>query len=445
MIAGDKLDKKDTCLGIGVESYSKMLSKSVSETGDKLLTKLQSLKENGKTALGPALAAALGLASQGKPGSTVILCTDGIANVGVGELDSSKGVNDTFYEEMGVYAKERGVLVNVITIKGEGSKIEKLGQISDLTQGKVIRVNPDNITQDFANVMKEVVIGTQVDVKIRLHPALKFRNEEEEYLSENRAVYLKNVGNVTVRTTLTFEYQNKTDTELQQQGIALDKLKEVPLQATITYTSSDGNRILRIVTKNQILTEDLKVAEKDVKFKILATRACQGSALLAAKGSYRQAQASNDRWDQYLSSNAVQNSESSQKGMGAWKAKNSSMKQVIESRASRKTEDRPNISHAQGMNQPNNVSSTGLMANLQSDQFAMPESKASYSFPYGEKVSKQEEKVSKQEEKVSKKDEKVSKKDEKVSKKQEQDDAEASDDENVELFQNKQANCDEFE
>lgn len=48
------------------------------------------MQEKGRTALGPGLLAALGLASQGKPGSMVILCTDGLANVGIGALDGSQ-------------------------------------------------------------------------------------------------------------------------------------------------------------------------------------------------------------------------------------------------------------------------------------------------------------------------------------------------------------------
>ena len=34
------------------------------------------------------------LASQGKPGSKIILCTDGIANVGLGRLDYFEGESE---------------------------------------------------------------------------------------------------------------------------------------------------------------------------------------------------------------------------------------------------------------------------------------------------------------------------------------------------------------
>lgn len=46
------------------------------------------MQEKGKTALGPALLTSLGLASKGKAGSVIIMCTDGLANIGVGALDN---------------------------------------------------------------------------------------------------------------------------------------------------------------------------------------------------------------------------------------------------------------------------------------------------------------------------------------------------------------------
>ena len=45
-----------------------------------------SLEESGQTALGPALLVSIVIGSQ-CPGSKVILCTDGLANVGVGAVD----------------------------------------------------------------------------------------------------------------------------------------------------------------------------------------------------------------------------------------------------------------------------------------------------------------------------------------------------------------------
>jgi len=38
--------------------------------------------------LGPAVATAVGIASEGATGSVVVVCTDGLANIGVGSFNS---------------------------------------------------------------------------------------------------------------------------------------------------------------------------------------------------------------------------------------------------------------------------------------------------------------------------------------------------------------------
>jgi len=53
---------------------------------------LTKAEAKGQTALGPALVAAIEVASKGSKGSSVILCTDGLANIGVGALESADEV-----------------------------------------------------------------------------------------------------------------------------------------------------------------------------------------------------------------------------------------------------------------------------------------------------------------------------------------------------------------
>jgi hypothetical protein len=87
------------------------------------------------------------MASCGAPGSCVILCTDGISNVGLGAFDEIKSeeeskIVDEFYEKLGEFAKFKGVTVNVISIEGDECNIDTLSKISEVTGGSVERVNP---------------------------------------------------------------------------------------------------------------------------------------------------------------------------------------------------------------------------------------------------------------------------------------------------------------
>ena len=64
----------------------------------------------GRTALGPGIATAVCMATEGKPGSSVVICTDGLANVGLGAFEEGGLFGgpkvdvkeaDKFYESVG--------------------------------------------------------------------------------------------------------------------------------------------------------------------------------------------------------------------------------------------------------------------------------------------------------------------------------------------------------
>lgn len=106
-----------------------------------------SLEETGPTALGPALLTSIVLASKGKAGSSVVLCTDGLANIGLGSFDEIKSEEEAksveiFYDKLGNIAKDSGITVSIISIEGEECNIDTLSKISEVTGGYVDRVNP---------------------------------------------------------------------------------------------------------------------------------------------------------------------------------------------------------------------------------------------------------------------------------------------------------------
>jgi len=71
-----------------------------------LKSKLDAIEETGPTALGPGILTSVSLAAQGSPGSSVVICTDGLANIGLGAFDECVTEADTtaaeqFYERVG--------------------------------------------------------------------------------------------------------------------------------------------------------------------------------------------------------------------------------------------------------------------------------------------------------------------------------------------------------
>ena len=69
------------------------MKRPISETKENLIKKVQALKIRGMTALGPGLLASIAMASKGSPGSQVIILTDGMANIGLGQF------KDNYYGE----------------------------------------------------------------------------------------------------------------------------------------------------------------------------------------------------------------------------------------------------------------------------------------------------------------------------------------------------------
>ncbi|ETO32240.1 hypothetical protein RFI_04877, partial [Reticulomyxa filosa] len=159
------------------------------ESADKLSDAVFKLAEHGQTALGPALAVAIGIASRSR-GSQVILCTDGLANIGVAKYfqilqKKKKGTLDNlsveqeeaagnWYENLGNYAVQHGVTVNVISITDDGCRMENLGKLTDATNGYIRRIDPLKLTEKFSGIVDKPVIATQCQAKMILHPGLEF-------------------------------------------------------------------------------------------------------------------------------------------------------------------------------------------------------------------------------------------------------------------------------
>jgi hypothetical protein len=195
VVAGDRLNSYDELLEIG-QGYA--LENPISEAHRVLSDKLFSLEETGATALGPALVVAVGIAAQ-TPGSKVVLCTDGMANIGVGAMDEvsqdQMAQAEKFYETVGLYAKSKGISISVISIRGAEASLEQLGVLTDLTNGTVDMVNPLEITSQFSSILSVPLVATHVSVKFISSPWMQVRDEDSEQLT---TTLVKEIGNVTV-------------------------------------------------------------------------------------------------------------------------------------------------------------------------------------------------------------------------------------------------------
>lgn len=296
IIAGDNLSNFEYLKETGTKMAS-MMANPIEKTHETLINKLYNLEETGPTALGPALFTAISMAAQGSPGSIVNLCTDGIANIGLGAIDEAKDqmskdkVND-YYETIGKIAKAKGVTVNIISIIGEECDLQTLSQIPEVTGGDVQRMKAEELTKNFGNVLNAELIATKVVMKVKIHEGIEFRNEDKAVLSENNTLLTKELGNVTTDTVVTFEYRMKETDELEKlKNIDMTKVTRLPFQTQLEYTKLDGMRCIRSITKVQDVSHDKEEAAKDLNAGLIATNVQQRTAQMAKDGNFREAQA----------------------------------------------------------------------------------------------------------------------------------------------------------
>mmetsp|Transcript_34260 Transcript_34260/g.39576 ORF Transcript_34260/g.39576 Transcript_34260/m.39576 type:complete len:147 (+) Transcript_34260:862-1302(+) len=125
-----------------------MMNKGIGESFNNLRYLLQSITCTSVTSLGPAILTAIGIAGECGPESSVIVCTDGLSNYGIGNLEDLKTGRvsqeeiDSFYQSLANYAKEKEVAVNLISIKGEDCDLETLTTLTEVTGGNVDIIDP---------------------------------------------------------------------------------------------------------------------------------------------------------------------------------------------------------------------------------------------------------------------------------------------------------------
>jgi len=263
----ESLDDRDV-----IESNAKRTPDfcSIKETKKTLSEKMFKLEEGGATALGPALFYSILVASK-KPGSQVILCTDGMANKGIGSKDD-EALKD-FCDEMSTLALANGVSVSLIAIENTSCGLGLLGSIADKTMGTVNVVNPLKLREQFSKIIDDQIVATNVVATLILHKCLYVR--DSEVLNTRESFVVREIGNVTKETELTFEFGLREDADIDTKIV-----NKLPFQLKISYTSRDGSKILRVLTQMRPTTADRKTAEDCSDRTILASHMAQSRSRL---------------------------------------------------------------------------------------------------------------------------------------------------------------------
>jgi len=254
-------------------------TETVGDASARLATTVASLKSCGNTALGPALTVAVGLAST-RLGSKLVLCTDGMANNGIGAI-CQRGQLVPFYGDIGRRAAEEGTCISVITMEGEDCSMENLGLCADLTGGEVEMVDLQCLSAKVGSMLANPVIGTCVKVTVVTGAGILL-DEPSAVRSRGACIFSRTLGTATARTDLTLP--------LQVPGVAEKEVEHKSvIQLQLLYTRPDGAEVLQVFTLQPPLCTQRQRVESNINGTCVALAGIHSSARLAQQGGYRAA------------------------------------------------------------------------------------------------------------------------------------------------------------
>ena len=305
-IQNTELNDVNTIKNKGLNNKN-IINAPIKKSFDYIKSILKSTFTSGCTALGPAVLLSVYLLNDAKMGSRIFLCTDGESNKGVGAIHNTyKAIN--FYTKVGNIAKEKGIIISLITFKDSESSISILKHMVEPTGGDIFRVDPNDIFDEFNDFLENKAIASEVEIKINLNKCMTFRDEEKKDLINDESSIIKKIGNVTKEKESYYELKFKQSTKLADMTeIDFDKLKNLIFQIEIKYRKKNGGKYIRIITKNLKVSDNKEEINKIANMNILSTLQIQKSAKLAEAGKFMEAQAQIHIARNYMQMNGMNN------------------------------------------------------------------------------------------------------------------------------------------
>ncbi|KAL2079724.1 hypothetical protein ACEWY4_025468 [Coilia grayii] len=248
-----------------------------------LTKRVKELREHGATALGPAALVSVAVASQ-YPGSKVIICTDGCANIGLGQLEQEQSYcaapSPYFYSQLANYATEKGVIVSVMTFEGEDCRLAEVGRLADVTGGRINIINIGTVSTEIQSALGDNVMATRVMATLLAPDGVYFPYEDDEAHK-----LLRDIGNVTEGLEITFQFAVKPD-----KVESFQRRDRIPFQLQLDFRTRDMQKVTRVITQQRRVTTSSWVWAGSLNMNVLGVHCAQLCARLTMEGRVLEAQ-----------------------------------------------------------------------------------------------------------------------------------------------------------
>ncbi|XP_041821218.1 circularly permutated Ras protein 1 [Chelmon rostratus] len=255
----------------------------IAETYNQLIERVKDLREHGATSLGPAALASVAMASR-YPGSKVILCTDGRANIGLGTMEQTPSLSSSltsyFYRQLAQQAVGSGVIISVMTFEGTDCCLADVGRLADTTGGRVNMVSIGTVATEIQIASMDNVLATGVRATLLAPHGVYFPYEDE-----NNHKLVREIGNVTKGLEITVEFAVKP--EFMDVFIQKDTL---PFQLQLNFKARDQQKVTRIITEQRPVTSCSRIWVGSLNMAVLGVHCAQLCASLTMEGRVQEAQ-----------------------------------------------------------------------------------------------------------------------------------------------------------
>ncbi|KAH7101369.1 ras-domain-containing protein [Auriculariales sp. MPI-PUGE-AT-0066] len=277
-----------TSLEAGIERGSHITTPGwqvVKSSYQDLTSRTKGLSPSGGTALGTALALAIGLVKKHREEFTspceIFLCTDGASNTGIGSTASSISSalsaqhGRSFYTHAGEIASSHGAKVNVIGIAGEGVALDVLSAVAQSSGGLLNVVDVNELRRELRTATQKRVVAQDIGLQLHLPRGFKFKQDPRAgaaLVNDGRTIKLS-YSQADDRTVVAFGFAFDGGSGEKQKVWDSDAM---PVQVSITYTVPATKEVrVRMLHRSIPTTTERIHAETGAHVSVVATHILQ--------------------------------------------------------------------------------------------------------------------------------------------------------------------------